>query len=166
MCQGSMPQRGGAYHASPSAARHAQAIDGGGHSAGLSAAAPAEVVSLGGCSDQNAHAGDRCVSFRYESRPSITCLDKDGADGMVAPRQARRWMRVLTAHMRHSGGFLRRPNAKAPGLCKVGVFIYASDGQSFVSPSLLSCCMHNDCITHAPKHAQVLADNHARLTCP
>ena len=30
-------------------------------------------------------------------------------------------------------------------------FIFASDGRSFVSPSLLSCCMHNYCITHAPK---------------
>ena len=82
------------------------------------------------------------VSFRYESRPAITCLDKDGADGMVAPRLARRWMRVLTAHMRHSGTFLRRPNAKAPGLCQVGAFMPATANHCIIRIALSSELLH------------------------
>ena len=61
----------------------------------------------------------------------VTANEMDGADGMVAPQLARRWMRVLTAHICHTGGFVRRPNAKAPGLCGVGNFLPATANHSY-----------------------------------
>ena len=67
--EGRMALHAEAYHASSLSLLIVEDRSEQGDSAPLSAAAPAEVVSLGGCSDQSAHAGEGCtIVFR---RPSV-----------------------------------------------------------------------------------------------
>ena len=42
----------------------------------------------------------------------VTANEMDGADGMVAPQLARRWMRVLTAHLSPQRKFLTPSKSK------------------------------------------------------
>ena len=68
--------------------------------------------------------------YLFDTNP-ITCLDKDGADGMVAPRLERRWVRYVIVHIWLRGIGIIRAKGKPPELVAVGDLLPAAADHSY-----------------------------------